>query len=122
LKALLLLFEATSGLKVNFYKKYVTWLTEAAFVINCKLGRLHFLDMGLPISGDPRKLKFWQPLIDRVKSRLSGWKSKMLSLGGRLVLLKFVLFSHPVYFLSFFKALACIVSSIESIFNCFFFM
>jgi len=39
---------------------------------------------------------------------------------GRLVLLKSVLSSLPVYALSFFKALSGIVSSIESIFNIFF--
>ena len=39
-------------------------------------------------------------------------------MGGRLVLLKFVLSSLPVYFLSFFKAPAGIISSI----NCFFFL
>jgi len=79
LKALLLLFEASSGLKVNFHKSMLfgvnihdSWLAEAASVLNCKLGRLPFLYLGLPIGGDPRKLKFWQPLIDRLKSRLSG--------------------------------------------------
>ena len=98
-----------------------SWLAEAASILHCQLDRVLFLYLGLPIGGDPRKLKFWQPLIDRIKSRLSGWKSKNLSLGGRLVLLKFVLSSLPVYFLSFFKAPAGIISSIEFIFNCFFF-
>ena len=65
LKALLLLFEATSSLKVNFHKSMLfgvnihdSWLAEAAFVLNCKLGRLPFLYLGLPIGGDPHKLKF----------------------------------------------------------------
>ena len=48
------------------------------------------------------------------------WNCKHLSLGGRLVLLKSVLSSLPVYALSFFKAPSGIVSSIESILNCFF--
>ena len=127
LKALLLLFEASFGLKVNFHKSMLlsvnihdSWLAEAAFVLNCKLGHVPFLYLGLPIGGDSHKLKFWQPLIDRIKSRLSGWKSKNLSFGGRLVLLKFVLSSLPIYFLSFFKAPSGIISSIESLFNCFF--
>ena len=64
---------------------------------------------------------FWQPLINRINSRLSGWKSKHLSLGGRLVLLKSVLSSLPVYGLSFFNAPSGIVSSIESILNISFF-
>jgi len=127
LKALLLLFEATSGLKVNFHKSMLvgvnihdSWLAEAASLLHCKLGRIPILYLGLPIGGDSHKLKFWQPLLDRIKSRLTGWKSKNLSLGGRLVLLKSVLSSLPVYFLSFFKAPASILSSIEYIFNCFF--
>jgi len=126
LKALLLLFEATSGLKVNFQKIMLvgvnihdSWLAEVASVLNCKLGRVSFLYMGLPIGGDPRKLKFWQSLIDLIKSRLSGWKSRNLTLGGRLVIIKSVFSSLPVYFLSFFKAPAGIISSIESIFNFF---
>ncbi|PNX56709.1 ribonuclease H, partial [Trifolium pratense] len=39
-----------------------------------------------------------------IKNRLSGWKSRFLSFCGRLVLLKSVLTSLPVYALSFFKA------------------
>ena len=41
-------------------------------------------------------------------------------MGGRLILLKAVLSSLPIYVLSFFKAPTGIISSIESLFNCFF--
>lgn len=47
-------------------------------------------------------------------------KSRNLSLCGLLVLRKFVMFSLLIYFISFFKALACTISSFESIFKCFF--
>jgi len=57
--------------------------------------------LGLPIGGDARRLSFWNPVLERLKSRLSDWKSRNLSYGGRLVLLKFVLSSLPVYALSF---------------------
>jgi len=72
---------------------------------------------GLPIGGDSRKLSFWKPVIDRIVARLSSWNNKFLSFGGRLILLKSVLSSLPVYFLSFFKAPAGIISLIESIFK-----
>ena len=55
--------------------------------------------------------------MNHIKSRLSSWKSKYLSFDGRLVLLKTVLTSLPVYALSFFKALSSIISLIESIFK-----
>jgi hypothetical protein len=89
-------------------------------VLNCKVGSIPFMYLGLPIGGDARRLAFWEPLIKSIHSRLSVWGSKYLSLGGRLILLKSVLSSLPVYALSFFKAPSGIVSSIESIVNNFF--
>jgi len=75
------------------------------------------LCLGLPKGGDPHKLDFWRPLLNIIKNRLSNWKSKFLSFGGRLILLKSVLSSLSVYFLSFFKAPIGINSSIESLFK-----
>ena len=111
MRAILLLFQSLSGLKVNFSKSYLvgvnvasSWLTEAAMVLNCKVGFIPFVYLGMPIGGNSRRLSFWEPLLNRIKSRLSGWSSKHLSFGGRLILLKSVLSSLPVYALSFFKA------------------
>ncbi|MCI34786.1 RNA-directed DNA polymerase (Reverse transcriptase), partial [Trifolium medium] len=81
-----------------------SWLGEAASALCCRVGKLPFLYLGLSIRGDSRRLGFWEPLLARLKNRLSGWKSRFLSFGGRLVLLKSVLTSQPVYALSFFKA------------------
>jgi len=112
MRAVLLLFKKVSGLKVNFNKSMLTgvnvsdsWLAEAALVMNCRRGNIPFVYLGLPIGGDSRKLSFWKPVIDRIKGRLSSWNNKFLSYGGRLVLLKVVLSSLPVYFVSFFKPL-----------------
>ncbi|CAJ2669290.1 unnamed protein product [Trifolium pratense] len=122
LRAVLVLFESMSGLRVNFHKSMLvgvnipdSWLGEAASAMCCKVGKIPFLYLGLPIGGDPRRLCFWEPVLDRLKNRLSGWRSRFLSIGGRLVLLKSVLTSLPVYALSFFKAPSGIISSIESI-------
>jgi len=84
--------------------------------MNCRKGVIPFIYLGLPIGGDARKISFWKPVIDSIVARLSSWHNKFLSLGGRLTLLKSVLSSIPVYFLSFFKSPAGIISSIESIF------
>ncbi|GAU10186.1 hypothetical protein TSUD_420150, partial [Trifolium subterraneum] len=111
LRAVLVLFETMSGLRVNFHKSMLvgvnvteSWLGEAASALCCKVGKIPFLYLGLPIGGDPRRLSFWEPMLARLNNRLSEWKSRFLSIGGRLVLLKSVLSSLPVYALSFFKA------------------
>jgi len=78
---------------------------------------MSFLYLGLPIRGDPRQLLFWEPVVDRIKSRLSGWHSRFLSFGRSLILLKSVLTALPVYALSLFKASSGIISSIESLLN-----
>ncbi|KAK2418273.1 hypothetical protein QL285_040487 [Trifolium repens] len=127
LRAVLLLFELMSCLKVNFNKSMLvgvnisdSWLREAASALRCRVGGIPFLYLGLPIGGDPRRLGFWEPVLARIMSRLSGWGSRFLSFGGRLVLLKSVLTSLPVYALSFFKAHSGIISSIESLLMNFF--
>ena len=127
MRAILLLFQSLSGLKVNFSKSCLvgvnvvdSWLAKAALVLNCKVGSIPFMYLGMPIGGNSRRLSFWEPLLNRIRSRLAGWSSKHLSFGGRLILLKSVLSSLPVYALSFFKAPTGIISSIESLFNCFF--
>jgi hypothetical protein len=123
LRAVLILFERMLGLKVNFHKSMLfgvnvndSWLHEAASVMQCKHGCLPFTYLGLPIGGNPRRIQFWLPLIEKIRKRLSGWKCKNLSICGRLILLKSVLSSIPVYFLSFFKAPSGIISCLESIF------
>jgi len=89
-------------------------------ILHYKVGKVPFLYLGLSIGGDPRKLAFWDPVLNTIKSRLMGWQSRFLSFGGCLVLIKSVLTSLPVYTLSFFKAPSSIISSIESIFKFFF--
>ncbi|GJZ38643.1 reverse transcriptase domain-containing protein [Tanacetum coccineum] len=59
---------------------------------------------GLPVGRKMWLCDGWQGIIDRFHDRLSLWKAKALSVGGRLTLIKFILGSLPVYYLSLFKA------------------
>jgi len=127
MRVVLHLFAAMSELKVNFNKSELvglnvpqSWLLEAASVLRCRVGSLPILYLGLPVGGDPRRRNFWDHVVNRIKSRLSGCKSRHHSFGGLLVLLQSVLTSLPVYALSFFKAPSGIIASIESLFICFF--
>jgi len=78
--AVLTLFADMSGLKVNFNKSMLvginiveSWLTKEASILNCKVGKVPFLYLGLSIGGDPRRLAFWNPVMNSIKSKLSGW-------------------------------------------------
>jgi len=128
MRVVLHLFAAMSGLKVNFHKSELvgvnvpqSWLLEDAAVLNCKVGSLLILYLVFPVGGDPRRLNFWDPVVNRIKSRLSNWKSIHLSFGGRLVLLTSVLTSLLVNALSFFKAPLSIIAYIEFLLIRFFF-
>ncbi|GJZ80633.1 hypothetical protein Tco_0645627 [Tanacetum coccineum] len=71
------------------------------------------LVIGLPIGAKMSRCLNWNPLVDQFYKRLSKWKSKTLSFGGRLTLLKSVLGSLGVYYFSTFKAPKKIISKFE---------
>lgn len=46
--------------------------------------------LGLIIGGDAHRLNFCEPLLDRIRLCLSGWKNICLSFSGRLILLRWL--------------------------------
>nr|KYP51226.1 Putative ribonuclease H protein At1g65750 family [Cajanus cajan] len=86
-----------------------------ATFLNCKVGHFPCSYLGLFIGANPNRLSTWQTVISKVEKKLTKWKGKLLSFGGRLVLLKSVLNSIPIYFLSFFKAPTGVISQLESL-------
>ena len=61
------------------------------------------------------RLSAWDDTIAKLKSRLSKWKMKTLSIGGRFTLLKSVLGATPIYNMSIFKVPKGILKVMESI-------
>nr|GEY52872.1 nucleotide-binding alpha-beta plait domain-containing protein [Tanacetum cinerariifolium] len=61
------------------------------------------------------KVQAWQEVVEKVKTRLSKWKMKMLSIGGRLTLLKSVLGSIPIFHMSIFRVPSKVLQILESI-------
>ena len=72
-------------------------------LFGCGLGKYPFCYLGLPMHTRKLSNKDWRVIENRIENKLSGWKVKMLSVGGRLVLINSVLSSLPMFMLSFFE-------------------
>nr|GEW66678.1 RNA-directed DNA polymerase, eukaryota, reverse transcriptase zinc-binding domain protein [Tanacetum cinerariifolium] len=67
------------------------------------------------VGGNSSTIKAWDDTIGKLKARLSNWKLKTLSIGGKLTLLKSVLGSTPIYSMSLYKVPKSVLHSMESI-------
>ena len=56
----------------------------------------------MPLGTPYKTTSVWNPILERMEKKLSGWKRLYLSKGGRLTLLKSTLSSLPTYYLSLF--------------------
>ena len=57
----------------------------------------------------------WNCLVKKFEKWDSNWTYRTLSLGGRLILLKYVLFGISVYWFSLFKIMCSIIKAINRI-------
>lgn len=55
--------------------------------------------LGCPIFTGMKKTSHFDGMLAKVVKKLNGWKSKILSYGGKMVLIKNVLQSMPTYIL-----------------------
>ncbi|KAJ9555354.1 hypothetical protein OSB04_009968 [Centaurea solstitialis] len=83
-------FHAVSGLKVNLGKCNIFGLGVPehevngwARVIGYSSGSFPFIYLGLPVGVSMKRLSHWEKVISKFKKKLSGWKSKWLSFGGK---------------------------------------
>ncbi|GJS50115.1 RNA-directed DNA polymerase, eukaryota [Tanacetum coccineum] len=120
-------FYLASGLKINMSKSKIMGIhvnndnvNRAAENLGCLVLKAPFMYLGSTVGGDMHRLSRWKDTIDRVRRRLSKWKMKMLSIGGRLTLVKSVLGSMPIFHMSLFKVPSGILKVLESIRSHFF--
>ena len=57
----------------------------------------------------------WEPIVSKIRQKLSLWKGTLLSRFGRLVLIKSVLQSIPIFYLSVFPMPKTTKNKIQSI-------
>ncbi|GKC08938.1 RNA-directed DNA polymerase, eukaryota, reverse transcriptase zinc-binding domain protein [Tanacetum coccineum] len=120
-------FYRASSLKINMSKSKIMGthvadhkVKDVAAKLGCLILNTPFSYLGTKVGGSMSRYHAWEEVIDKVSSRLSRWKMKTLSIGGRLTLLKYVLGSMPIFHLSIFKAPLFVLRKLESIRSNFF--
>lgn len=108
LRCILCAFEAVTGLNINLAKSEVFSvgdvldLDSLAWISGCKIGVPPSSYFGMPLGAPFKSKVIWNPVIERMESRLESWKASLLSKRGRLILIKAVMASIPNYLLSLF--------------------
>ncbi|GJX59093.1 RNA-directed DNA polymerase, eukaryota [Tanacetum coccineum] len=120
-------FQLASGLKINMQKSQVLGVgvlldvvNHGASTIGCTVMNLPFKYLGVTVGDHMSRHSAWSIIIQKIRSRLSMWKAKTLSIRGRLTLLKYVLGVVPLYTMSIYKAPKGVLHEMEMIRNKFF--
>ncbi|GJZ10125.1 RNA-directed DNA polymerase, eukaryota [Tanacetum coccineum] len=120
-------FFLASRLQININKSQLLGvgvprsdIEAATSSIGCSVMDNQFRYLGVMVGGNMSRHKTWEDVVLKLRSRLSKWKVKTLSIGGRLTLLKSVLGASPLYNMSIFKAPKGVLKEMESIRNNFF--
>lgn len=108
LKLLFLAFKQASGLKINYHKsEFLCFdLSEEEensylFLFGCKKGTYPFRYLGILMHYRRLSSNDWKVTETKIENKLSRWKGKLMSIGGRLVLINHVLTSLVMFMLSF---------------------
>ena len=110
IKKILHCFQVMSGLNINFQKSNLFGiniaqqnLVEWVDKIYCKTESFPSTYLGLPFGARVSSVKMWKSVVAKFEKRLAGWKSNLLSIGGR------------VYFMSLFQILSSIKNELDRI-------
>ncbi|XP_060216639.1 uncharacterized protein LOC132644099 [Lycium barbarum] len=79
-----------------------------------------FYIFGLSVTHSRKRKADYNDLIKKVKNRLQTWKGRLLSFGGKVVLITNVLMSMPIHLFLAIKPPKCVINDLHKIFARFF--
>ncbi|KAL5551065.1 hypothetical protein UlMin_001241 [Ulmus minor] len=111
IKEILSQYEIASGQIVNYSKSTVCFgpsireeeIGRMVTILGVAQFKCHEHYLGLPCFSGNNKSKLFASIKDRVWNKLCGWKSKLLSVGGREILTKAIIQAIPTYSMNMFK-------------------
>ncbi|GKC96165.1 RNA-directed DNA polymerase, eukaryota [Tanacetum coccineum] len=108
---------ASIGRGVNVLDEEVS---SMALVLGCGVAKLPMMYLGVPIGCNMGRCDNWKRVVQKFESKMNRWKAKLLSVGGRLSLIKVVLGNLPTYYMSLYSMPITVQKRLESIRNRFF--
>ena len=117
-----------SGSKINLRKSQIYgWnvnpreMLEISRVLNMKgvVSWESFNYLGVPIFKTKTNSSAWQPIVEKSKSKITGWGTAWLNLAGKVILIKAVLNSYLLYQCSLILAPVKSISQIEGLMRSF---
>ena len=121
------IFSDFSGLRLNRAKSsFIDFglspeeMTGCSRLLATQINTLPIRYLGVPLVDRRLRTLDWQPVLEKVESQLEGWWARLLSRGGRLVLLKAVLAAIPTYFMSIFRLSSGVRKRLEQLMRRFF--
>nr|GEW44479.1 putative RNA-directed DNA polymerase, eukaryota, reverse transcriptase zinc-binding domain protein [Tanacetum cinerariifolium] len=120
-------FFLISGLKINILKSKVLGIgvtdvevSNMARIIGCEATNIPLKYLVVPVGCNMTRRMNWSVVIQKISSKLCHWKARLLSIDGRLSLIKSVLGNLPTYFMSLYLIPVSIRKKLESMCNIFF--
>nr|GEW42763.1 RNA-directed DNA polymerase, eukaryota, reverse transcriptase zinc-binding domain protein [Tanacetum cinerariifolium] len=115
-------FHSASGLRINMKKSKLMGITvdasrveQAIRQISCMALKMPFKYLGSVVRDRMSRVKSWNDVIDTLVTRLSRWKLKPISIGGRLTFFKSVLGSTLIFHMSIYKVPMAVLRIMEGI-------
>lgn len=122
IRRILRVFHMCSGLRINLSKSNLFGLGKGAEevhgfaqIMGCSAGSFPFKYLGIVVGANMNRIGNWDSVLDIFRKRLSSWKASVVSLAGRVTLIKSVLESLPMYYFSLYKAPATVIHKMEVI-------
>jgi hypothetical protein len=86
---------------------------QIALFLGFTIGSLPFIYLGVPIfKGKPKSI-YLQPIADKIKSKLAAWKASLLSIAGRVQLVKSVIHSMLIHSISIYSWPTSLLKDLE---------
>eukprot|EP00253_Pinus_taeda_P020881 PITA_20881 len=121
-KALLELFSEASGTSINasksqlfFFNTPIPTQRNIARILGFTIATLPSKYLGAPLMLSALKHASWRSLLDKLEARLSSWTFRSLNIASRLILIKSVLQTMPLYLFSILAAPKWVLKGIHNL-------